>query len=231
MTYNDLVTTVANMAIYDPADADFLQMLPNAIAYAEGRMYRELDMIGTRFTDIATLATGDRRLTLPSQTLIVETLSVITPSFATPEEGTRHPLVPVTRVFLDFAYPSDLFFSMPEYFAMVGQTSAVVGPWPDDNYTVEVYGIQTPTPLSSSNQNTLLTTYLPDAFLAAVMIFVTGFQRDFGAQADDPKIAVSWETQYEALMTSAVTNEYRKKFSSQAWTSQIPNPVATPPRQ
>ena len=33
----------------------------------------------------------------------------------------------------------------------------------------------------------------PELLLCACMVFASGYQRDFGAQAEDPQKAVSWE--------------------------------------
>lgn len=64
---------------------------------------------------------------------------------------------------------------------------------------------------------TQLTTYFPDLFIAASMIFATGYQRDFGAQADNPAQGQSWENQYDLLIKSAITEEARKKFNEEAY--------------
>jgi len=44
-----------------------------------------------------------------------------------------------------------------------------------------------------------LSVYYPELLIAACMVYGSGYQRDFGAQADDPAKAVSWEAQYAAL--------------------------------
>jgi hypothetical protein len=64
----------------------------------------------------------------------------------------------------------------------------------------------------------------------ASMIYVSAYQRNWGRQSDDPQMAQSYESQYQALMKGAMVEEYRKKFQSAAWGPQSPSPVATPPR-
>lgn len=219
------------MAEQDATNADFLAILPDAIAYAEGRMYREMDMLATHFTDSTTsFVSGTRTLTLPTNTLVVEQVNVITPVLTQPASGTRNPLTPVTKEFLDVAWPSVTGTDLPIYFAMQDQTTIVVGPWPDGAYVAEIVGQQTQTPLSASNTTTALTTYLPDVFLACSMIFASAYQKSFGAQSDNPQTAQSWENQYQTLMSSAGVIEFRKKQQSQAWTAKQPNSIATPPR-
>ena len=62
------------------------------------------------------------------------------------------------------------------------------------------------------------------------MIFATAYQRDFGAQVDNPAQGVSWEGQYSKLMQSANIEELRKRFMGPGWQSMQPSPIATPAR-
>ena len=110
--------------------------------------------------------------------------------------------------------------------AMIDQWNIIVGPWPDAAYRVEVVGTIRPNPLSNTNTTTFLTTYLPDAFIAASMIFASGYMRDFGSQSDNPAQAQSWEAQYENLIKSAGAEEVRKKWAGPGWQSM--STVANP---
>ena len=71
--------------------------------------------------------------------------------------------------------------------------------------------------MSVTNTSTQLTNFFPDLFIAASMIFATGYQRDFGAQSDNPAQGQSWENQYDLLIKSALTEEARKKFNEEAY--------------
>ena len=97
---------------------------------------------------------------------------------------------------------------------MVTDQSIVMAPSPGAAFAVEVIGNIRPTPLSATNTTTFLASYLPDLFFAASMIFVSGWQKNFGAQADDPRMAMSWETQYQGLLSSAKIEELRKKYAA-----------------
>jgi hypothetical protein len=66
--------------------------------------------------------------------------------------------------------------------------------------------------------------------IMASMIYVSGYQRNFGRQSDDPAMAQSYESQYQALLKGAIVEEYRKKFESGGWTSMSPAVVSTPSR-
>ena len=62
------------------------------------------------------------------------------------------------------------------------------------------------------------------------MIYVSGYQRNFGRANDDPQMAITYESQYQALLKGAAVEEARKKYESSGWTSLSPSPVATPTR-
>jgi hypothetical protein len=92
---------------------------------------------------------------------------------------------------------------------------------------MEVVGTIRPTPLSASNTTTYLTNYLSDLFFAACMSAVAGYQRDYGSQSDDPKSAMSWETQYAQRLASANKEELIRKFQAGDWVGE-PQPAAAP---
>jgi hypothetical protein len=119
---------------------------------------------------------------------------------------------------------------VPEFYAMFSNSEVLFGPAPDAPYTVEVIGTQRPNPLSSANSSTILTQYVPDLFIAASMVFASGFQKDFSAQGDNPQQGNSWESQYTKLMQSASIEQFCAKFQSEGWGSEQPSPIATPKR-
>ena len=149
-----------------------------------------------------------------------------------PDLCARIPLLPTTKEFLDAVYGSSFTANRaaPKYFVPFNETLFFVGPVPDQAYPVEVVGTYRPNSLSSTNQTTFISLYLPDLFIMASMIYVSAYQRNFGRANDDPQMAVSYESQYQALLKSAVVEEARKKFQASGWSSQSPATVATPSR-
>jgi len=67
-------------------------------------------------------------------------------------------------------------------------------------------------------------------FIMASMIYISAYQRNFGRANDDPQMAITYESQYQALLKSAMMEENRKKFEAAAWSSQSPSTAATPTR-
>lgn len=235
LTYSTYVTALSTLTTIPSSNPDFTNILPDCIDYAEQRIYRELDLLSTVVRDASqSLTPNSRNFTLPTaQGVFVVTngINLITPAGTTPDNGTRNPLTPTSLQVLDLISPSATVTGLPTKFAMVTQTAIVVGdPWPGSAYVVEVIGTQRPTPLSSTNTVTFLSANLPDLFLSASMIFMAGYMRNFGAQADDPQMGASWESQYEKLKASAETEEARKRFMGSAWSSLTQSAQAQPAR-
>lgn len=232
--YTTYSAALAELLVTTVTDPDFVAVEPSIIIYAEQRIYRELDLLSTIVRDSsATLTANSRNFTLPSgqgRFVTTQGINVFTPVATT---TTRNQLIPTTRDFIDAAWQSEAAPttpSIPVNYAMITDQTIIVGPPPDAAYKVEVIGTIRPAQLSATNPNTFLTDYLPDLFFAASMIFGSGFQKNFGAQSDDPRMAVSWESQYQSLKQSADVEELRKKYQSTAWSSMQPTPIANPPR-
>lgn len=234
LDYDTYVAQISNLLVIGSTDANFQTMLPGMIDYAEQRIYRELDLLATQITDAGTVTASDRNFTLPTNTgtyLVIDQINIMSSAGTGSSNGTRNPVSFATRDFIDAVYPSgQTATGVPEFFSMASNTEVIFGPAPDAAYTAEVVGTQRPTPLSSGNSSTILTQMLPDLFIAASMVFGSGYQRDFSAQGDNPQMGQSWEQQYQLLKASADVEELRKSYESNAWTSKQPSPVATPQR-
>lgn len=232
MNYYQFVQRLAELTDTLKADVNPTIVIPAAIDFAEQRIYRELDLLATRVVDSSTNVTaGSRTFNLPTTTgtfLVVESVNVSTPSSVAFASGTRNPLMPVTKQFLDIVYPSTSYSNVPQYYAMQTNAQAVLGPVPDKAYPVEVTGTQRPTALSSANPTTILTTMLPDLFLCAAIIGVGDYMRANGISV--PPTMERWEAQYKTLATSALVEETRKKYRTEGWTSELPSAQATPAR-
>ena len=234
LTYNQLLTDLANFIVVPSDDVNFRAALPNIIDDAEQRLYRELDLLATRVRATGPLAANDRNFTLPTSSgtfVVVEQMNVITPAGVTnPDLGTRNPMMPVSKEVLDALWNSVSGAGVPTMFAAISQQGWIVGKWPDQAYTVEVVGTIRPEPLSATNQTTFLSQYLPDVFFAAALVMSAGYQLNFSPGADNPAAGMTWESHVQTLLSSAKKEEFRKKFGAEGWTSKEPDPIATPPR-
>lgn len=227
------VSQIATMAVVESTDPAFQIILPQMITYAENRLYRDIDFLFTSVSNTSyNLTVGSRIIAVPAGTFVVpEQINVITPyPVVDPDLGTRNPLLPTTKEFLDAVYNVASSTGLPKYFVPFDDYTFLVGPYPDQAYQVEIVGTIRPASMSSTNKTTFISLYLPDLFIMASMVYVSAYQRNFGRQSDDPAMAQSYEAQYQTLLRSALLEENRKKFEAAAWSSQSPSTSATPTR-
>ena len=233
LTYTTYKTQIATLAVVEEADPAFVTILPQMITYAENRICRELDFLFTSKSVTGYAAVqGSRQITVPEGTFVVlDQINILTPAgVINPNVGTRNPCLPATKEFLDAVYGDSTATGLPKYFVPFNDNLFLIGPYPDQQYYVEIVGTFRPDSLSAANPTTFISTYLPDVFIMASMIYVSAYQRNFGRQSDDPQMAQSYEAQYQTLLKGAAVEEARKKFEASGWTSQSPSPVATPTR-
>ena len=202
----------------------FLTEVPAAIDYAEQRIYRDLDLISTiTVDDTTTCLAGARSITVPSAFVAVNSIYLLLPAGNNnPLVGTKQVIEKVSLDYISWAYPPTAALGgPPQVCAYINQITYAIGPTADVPYFFETVGTQRPAPLSSGNPTTFLTLSLPDLWLAATMVHFSGQMKNFGAQADDPKMSMSWEGVYTKALASADAEELRKRY---AGTSILPIP-------
>lgn len=229
MDYAGWITTVCNIIEYPvvsassatPTGTAFDAIIPSAIDYTENRIQRDLDLVSTTATRTGTLTPNQRSQALPvaSGGGLAGTFIVASQIRLIIGGVIQAPLEPVSRPFLDFAWPneqpvpsSSATYLTPLQWAPNDQANVLIGPAPNIAYGFEVVGTQRFSQLSNTNTSNFLTLQLPDLYVAASLVFIFGFQRDFGGQAEDPSTAQSWENQYQTLLKSASVEEARKTY-------------------
>jgi len=228
LTYNTYVTQIATMAVVPVNDPNFQTIIPSMIDYAELRMQRDLDFLNTSGTGTYTGIVGSYNLNLtPGYPFVVmENVGVTDPA-----TNYVMQLTPVTKEWIYAVYPQGSTQGLPQYFAPFNDNLMLVAPIPDQAYTFNVVGTQRFPTLSSTNTTTFISEYLPDVFIMASMVYISAYQRNFtSAASNDPQMAVTYESQYQALLKGAMVEEARKKFEASGWTSQGPAVVATATR-
>lgn len=246
MTYDETVQALQTLCEVplNNSDSNFALILPRAFQYADNRIYRELDFLATTVASAGTAFTaGNGRLDVPTQFINVQYMNVVTPGVTSGDAGTRSPMERVSPEFMDLTWPTASSTSgspsTPSKFAMYGLTSGYsstgaftirVSPAPSTAYVAEFIGPVRPDVLSKANPNTILTTRYPDLYIAACMVFLSGYQRDFGAASDDPSKAVSWESTYTSLREGIVVESERQKSQAPGWGTHTPSVLANQPR-
>lgn len=226
MNWNDLTQTYLQTYIEQVGSAEFQAVLPNLVGSAELRIYRECEFMATHGQNSSLNVTaGQRTLSLLGMTgqtvggypvangypVGIEGVSVIEPFGTFPRTGGRYRLQPASIDFVDNMWPNEATTGIPQYYTMLDHATMIIAPTPDQSYDVEISGSWRPAPMSPTQLNSWLGDNLPDLLFAAVMIEALGYQRDYGAQSDDPQNALSWKAQYDAAKASALTDETKRR--------------------
>lgn len=213
-TYSTFVTALSVEVNIPATNTGFVAILPTIIDQAEQQIYRDLDLIATvRRDNSGTTTPASRNFTLPTSLgrfVVLQDINLL-------NGGDRTPLVKLSRPAMDWIWPSDTpTGAVPKNWAPVTDQLVLIGPAPNSAFNLECVGTIRPEALSASNTETFLSTQLPDLFLAAALVNASGYMRNFGAQADDPKMALSWSDRYAALVKSANAEELRRKYDAAA---------------
>lgn len=193
------------------ANASFVGFLPTIIDQSEQKIYRDLQLIATTVADSSGSATPNQRtFTLPTASgrfVVLESVNIL--------NGTeRTPLIKCSREVLDMLWPNSVgtLGMSPTKWAPLTDQVIILGPSPASALQFECIGTIRPAALSAANPNTFISNYLPDLLLTAAMFFTAAYKQNFGAQADNPKLAVSWKDVYDAQLQSASIEETRRKY-------------------
>lgn len=207
-------------------DPNFVTMLPNSIDYSELSIYRDLDFLALKgAVALGSLTAGNNTLPLATTIVVAETVYY-----------SGGVIAPASQDYIRTVY-AGAAEGPPQYWAPIGNASGtpwtpllevLFGPAADQTYVVTAYCSQRAAPLSATNTTTFISSNLPDLFWAAGMIFWAGYMKNFSAQADDPKMAVSWEAEYQRLLKGAAVEQARLKFQSQGWQAMPPTQIAQP---
>jgi len=239
LTYTSYVNQISTLAVVSPSDTNFQIILPQAISYAELRMQRDLDFLSTQVYDNTSYSTVQYQNLLSIPTAAFITLQTIQVT----ANGITTPLAPVAKEYIQNVFNSTASAGVPTVFAVYGGDSATTGntsqnilfgPYPSGNFplifTGTIHSASLGDGTNGTQTSTFISTYLPDLFICASMVYIGGYQRNFSTSGADPQMPINWEQQYQTLLKGATVEEYRKKFQSAAWGPQSPSPIATPPR-
>lgn len=251
LSYNAAIENIATMAVVlfsnvggvnTFVDVPLQNITGQIFNYAELRIQRDLALLSTKTSNVYTLTAGVNVFPLPVQDfLTVETLEV-SPAVG----GPTTPLLPVSKEFIQNCYGSLASAGQPQYYAMYGDnfggnqvtnTNILLGPPPSFGFSLRVTGETRAPSLTkyatngpADTQYTYISEFYPDMLVIAAMIYISAFQRNWSATADDSPMALSYEKQYQALRLGAIPEEDRRKQMGSSW-SAYPTPTsATPTR-
>lgn len=221
ITWSGLQSAVAAALVQAPSPytslpPDFTTLFPIATSYAESRICTEIVLLNTRTEDTSLSTTANTRtLSLAGMSKPV----IVQEGFGLVASGVTYSYDKTTLDVIDLIWPQSSLTLAPSaadwigrYWAPLNDSTIVIAPTPDAAYVATVTGLFQPTPMSSGNPTTYISTVYPDLLFAAVMQHLTGsLLRNFGSQADEPKIAQSWENEFQTLLGPAKAEERRRR--------------------
>jgi hypothetical protein len=254
LSYNAYITQVAQLipvqttepsGVVEFNDANYQQIIPMMLNYAELRIQRDMNMLSSVTTNTYTLTSGSQVFSLPVDDFVtVQTLEICTLSSGSVVNST--PLLPVSAEFIQNCYSGLASANQPQYFAMIGDTfgdeqdtstNIMLGPCPNYAYTLRVKGTARSPSLYQNavsgiadTEYTYISAYFPDLLVMASMIYIAMYQRNFSATSDSQEMGMTYEKQYQALRLGAIGEEDRRKQMGSSWSAYATPTSATATR-
>lgn len=154
MNYTDLKTNIEDICEQSFTDAQLAMFTDQA----EQKIYTTVELPALRKNQTGSFTSGNKYLTMPTGMLYVYSLAVIN------GDGDYEYLLNKDVNFIREAYPGPSDTGQPKHYAVFDQTSLVVGPTPDDNYSVEMHFSYYPESIVTAG-----TTWLGDEFDSALL--------------------------------------------------------------
>lgn len=242
--FNSTTTTAYVSGGLIGTDPNLVAFIPRLIPRVELRIFRDLDLLNTLTSASSLVPTiaHQQTVSLPQDEFV--TIRSVQIDIPVGLSFLRRPLTVVSEEYINNVWNIGTDEGIPMVFSVYGgDTSSsattpflvLLGPIPDIPYNLLFRGTVRPPTLYALGQlnplaKTFISSQLFDLMVMASMIEISGYQRNWGRQSDDPSMAVSYESQYKALLTPAMAEEARKKFEAAGWTSESAPIAATPNR-
>jgi hypothetical protein len=140
-------------------ESSFVANMPTFVGLAEERIYNSVQLPAIRKNSTGTVTSEFPYVALPEDWLATFSLAVIDPS----TNGYLY-LLDKDVNFIRAAYPSPLDTGIPQYYAQFDAATLILGPTPDDTYTVELHYYYYPETLVTAG-----TTWLSENFESVLL--------------------------------------------------------------
>lgn len=134
-------------------ETDFIARLPDMVRTAEQRVYNTVQLPAQRKNVVGNLTHSSPYLTLPPDFLAPYSLAVQLP------DGSYSYLLNKDVAYIRAAYPPPNTLGTPRVYALFDENTAIVGPTPSANFSVELHYNAYPASITTAN-----TSWLGDNF-------------------------------------------------------------------
>jgi len=144
-----LTYTTLKQAIQDyteSSETTFVNNLDLIIKQAEDRILKSVQLPDFRINKTGNMTSGNQYLTMPSDFLAPYSLAV--------DDSGYEYLIFKDVNFIREAYPASSTSGTPKYYAIFDEDTFIVGPTPDENFTVELHYFYKPTSITASGDGT-----------------------------------------------------------------------------
>jgi hypothetical protein len=128
-TYTTLKATIQDYV--QSTETDFVANIDTIIKQAEDRILKSVQLPDFRINKLGSLTSGNQYLTMPSDFLAPYSLAV--------DDSGYEYLIFKDVNFIREAYPSSSTTGTPKYYAIFDENTFILGPSPDDDFTVELH--------------------------------------------------------------------------------------------
>ena len=199
MNYTELVAAIeAYSENYDTSTGGFVDNIPVFVQNAEQRIYNTVQLPSLRKNVTGVLTAGNKYLSAPDDYLATYSLALIT-GYGTAAESYNY-LLNKDVNFIREAYPTPADTGAPYYYALFGpqytltnELSFILGPTPDDDYTVELHYFYYPESIVTAG-----TTWLGDNF-DSVLLYGSLMEAAAFMKSDNDTITFYKDRYTEAL--------------------------------
>lgn len=166
--YSTLVQAIQNVTEDD--GAEFVTYIPTAIALAEERLFKELELPTLDEKDTGNLTASANTLTKPTGYKFADFLSVDV-------LGVKHVLKKKRESFINDYWPSATAVGAPKYYCDTNDTTFIIAPTPEAAYAYELKYTKQPTKLSSSNETNYFVTNCSDTLFPGAVLEMVKFMK------------------------------------------------------
>ena len=183
-------------------ETSFVSNLPTFIVQAEDRIIKSVELPNFRKNVTGTFTASNQYLSTPSDYLYPYSLAVL-------DSDSNYSYLLNTDVsFMREAYPLVSTTGTPKHYAQFDDTTFIVGPTPNSNFTTELHYFYIPQSITeSSNGTTWLGTNSPEVLLYASLLEAYTFMKG------EPDLMMNYEKRFqEALQRLTLESDgYNRK--------------------
>jgi len=206
MNYTALVTAIHTYT--ESEEAAFVANDDLIIEMAEKKIFRSADLNVARKYATSTLNVDDPYVSLPEDIVVIRSVQIID-TLTNPGTTYRDYLLQKDPSFMDDFTGDRTDSGRPRYYAHYNDSTLMVAPAPDQQYSIEVAYTYRPEQISATNPNTWLGDNAPDVLLYACLLESARFLKE------EPDILQMYEAQYrEAFQGMLMEENLRNRTDS-----------------